>query len=108
MNRRRWAAPLPGGSRPETQHIHLYPNPLSPPAPPEPVLTRDENLARVQTGFSSLDETELSVALLWLTGSTFDDVCERVGLPEKAVRSAWQQMRRKLRDAVKVTPGFDT
>ena len=107
MKRRqdRWSDPPRGGNIPPEPvvHIDLYPNPLPPPEPP---LTREEQLARVQTGFSSLDETELSVALLWLTGSTLEDISERVGKSEKAVRAAWQQMRRKLRDAVKGNPGF--
>ncbi len=95
----RWADPLPGSGPPTpVTHIDLYPTPLP---PPSPSLTREENLARVQSGFASLDEAELRVALLWLTGLTFDDLCVRAGMRDDLVRKVWSQMRRKLRDGVK-------
>ena len=101
MRRRRdhWAAP-PRGGKPPTEpvtHIDLYPNPLPPPSPP---LTREENLTRVQSGFATLDETELRVALLWLTGEMLEDICEYLNKDEDVVRKVWQKMRRKLRDGV--------
>ena len=83
LRRDRWAAPPRGGKPPTepVEPIDLYPNPFLPPAPP---LTREEKLARVATGFASLDEAELRVALLWLTGVMFDDIW---------LISSWRRMR---------------
>ena len=74
------------------------PLPLPPPPPP---MTREETLAALQTGFASLTEDELRVARLWLLGESFDDVCDLFQMDEKTVRKLWQEMRRKLRIAVK-------
>jgi len=92
--RRRWIAPLPGGTRPtEPIEIELHPNPL----PPERPITREGTLAGVQAGFASLTDEELRVARLWLRGVAFHDVCAKLNLSEKEVRQHWREMRRKLR-----------
>ena len=82
---------------PPLEIIELYPSPL----PPLPLpITRESSLARVQVGFAALNDDEMRVAHLWLTGKSLEDVCYGLGMTEEKVRNLWQHMRWKLRLAL--------
>lgn len=102
-NRDRWVPPAPGGAPPTEpmQSIDLYPNPLP---PPEPFVTRDAARAAWLVGFDSLSDDEARVARLWLAGKSCRAVCRLLQMDARTVKTHWQNMRRKLRRAVK-SPG---
>lgn len=75
--------------------------PCPEPAPAPPILlTRERTLAGTQAGFATLDDDELRVAHLWLVGKSLEGVCNELRLPATTVLKLWQQMRRKLREAL--------
>jgi DNA-binding CsgD family transcriptional regulator len=102
MGRRRdrWAPPEGGGSLPTepVQAIDLYPNPLS---PPPPCVTREVTRERLIAGFDSLTDDEVRVARLWLSGKSCNQVCRQLQMDKKTMKKHWQNMRRKLRNALK-------
>jgi DNA-binding CsgD family transcriptional regulator len=80
----------------------LYPNPLPPPPPP---VTREATIAALQAGLATLTDDEMKVARLWLIGKSLDATCIFLQMDKQLVRGLWQNMRRKLRDALMPTDG---
>jgi DNA-binding CsgD family transcriptional regulator len=72
-----------------------------PPDPPPPPFDRGAILAGLQVGYASLTDDELRVAQLWLLGESLEDVCDLLGRDKKTMRRTWQDIRRKLRDALR-------
>ena len=79
------------------------PRPSEPPPLP---FDRVAAVAGLQRVFALLTDDELRVARVWLLGLSISAACRLLEMNETTARNHWENMRRKLRDALRADAGL--